>query len=1232
MAKVRVYELAKEFGVESKAVMVALQEMGEFVRSASSTLEPAVVRRLKERFSDGAAEGERLRAAVLSAVVDGQLTTAAAQLPQLRRLSQGGWAQLQEEIGALLLDLKAPGGAAVRRIEWLTGLWAATSVSTPNVSFTVAVPADTASAADVLGSARQAEAEPGEGEGQSAGLKRPGSPRPEVLGRELEDGFAELLARLFELSETERVRIRQQSSGTQFGHDLQFDALSRTGTVRCHVECKNLTGKISLYDVAPKLLQQLVYWENKPLDYFIVIAPRAEATNELSRLVEDCNYGRKLPFQVLLWSADTGVEELFRLTPQLYRTLYQRPAPALSAQAAAEVARRWEEQLQPAFRIPESWLRYLTTPRLHEVYGEEDFADVRDDAIPLLALTDSGAQMPATLHENVRDWLTGRPERTLLLLAEFGDGKSFFGYELGLDLSAEFLEDPSDGWAVLRIPLRSLREDSQPASLLRRRLDQIGVSPAEWAAVSQGRPTLIILDGFDEMSAQLDPRTLAGNVETLARCVEYFAPAKVMVSSRTHFFEHLADYEQFLKDLGNPRILRIAPIPRPERLAHLDAFAAKKGLEAKLERLKAAYDPIGLAAKPLFLHMIKATLWSLPEEHFSEVALYRQYVDDSLRRKVPDLQPLRRLDEDRLVANLTLILEELAVQLHLSRLDFVNLREFDTGRREDLAQILWAMSGASSADDRNAGIPDARSRVGVRSLLKPVAGVDPEWWPVDFFHRSMREYFVARALVRAVATGSEKANAMMARVPLQPEIVEFARLLMRQPGDLGLTGTPESFAHRLTSVAKSAILPIYRDQYLGGNALTLLFALTGELPRTDWAGLALDYADLAGANLNGLSFRGSSLRNASLDNATLAGTDLREADLTGVQLEQTAPVRALTFDAGTNTAYAAYGDRSVRRWSFGVGGRMSCVTIAQLDFQPTRLDLSPFGDLIVADARSVVVLSVPGAEESWRVVSRFRAREAAGDFRVSGDYLVLSGGPATRPGRQTYQRYDPVTRTLVSPAVECEKGTRTFMLGDSTVLDLWPTGELQLTRARRRKWTELMARGGSSFDCLRVSEDLALLAAGQEGGTVSLWRLDGLRSPAPELTEIWRHRAHAGSVTDVRLSGMYMLSGGMDRTICLFRLTDNWATDEPLRLHRTLDCAGMKIDGVHGPRERNLLGSLIRSATPRPRPAPLSTGPASQPAAPAASAPQPSRPQPGRIPTPAEVFGGRRPADRRPSA
>ena len=49
MAKVRVYELAKELGLESKELLSTLNEMGEFVRSASSTIEAPVVRRVTEK-------------------------------------------------------------------------------------------------------------------------------------------------------------------------------------------------------------------------------------------------------------------------------------------------------------------------------------------------------------------------------------------------------------------------------------------------------------------------------------------------------------------------------------------------------------------------------------------------------------------------------------------------------------------------------------------------------------------------------------------------------------------------------------------------------------------------------------------------------------------------------------------------------------------------------------------------------------------------------------------------------------------------------------------------------------------------------------------------------------------------------------------------------------------------------------------------------------------------------
>ncbi len=50
VSKVRVHELAKQLGMESKEVLAKLQDMGEFVKSASSTVEAPVVRKLIEMY------------------------------------------------------------------------------------------------------------------------------------------------------------------------------------------------------------------------------------------------------------------------------------------------------------------------------------------------------------------------------------------------------------------------------------------------------------------------------------------------------------------------------------------------------------------------------------------------------------------------------------------------------------------------------------------------------------------------------------------------------------------------------------------------------------------------------------------------------------------------------------------------------------------------------------------------------------------------------------------------------------------------------------------------------------------------------------------------------------------------------------------------------------------------------------------------------------------------------
>ncbi|GAA1696836.1 hypothetical protein GCM10009808_12790 [Microbacterium sediminicola] len=52
MAKPRVHEIASELGIDSKVALAKLKELGEFVKSPSSTIEPPVARKLRAAFAD----------------------------------------------------------------------------------------------------------------------------------------------------------------------------------------------------------------------------------------------------------------------------------------------------------------------------------------------------------------------------------------------------------------------------------------------------------------------------------------------------------------------------------------------------------------------------------------------------------------------------------------------------------------------------------------------------------------------------------------------------------------------------------------------------------------------------------------------------------------------------------------------------------------------------------------------------------------------------------------------------------------------------------------------------------------------------------------------------------------------------------------------------------------------------------------------------------------------------
>lgn len=183
MAKVRVYELAKELGLESKALLTKLQEMGEFVKSASSTLEPPVVRRVRDLYPnatpapDSASEAPAKKSAAKKS----------AKKASASKGDKGDGAPSADEISALLAEL---GPLVPPHLQDLAQSAAAAPADTPRAAPTVPPiqpprPSAPPSSAPTnfptnppTNIPRPPQARPGNNPFGSPGGPRPAAPRP----------------------------------------------------------------------------------------------------------------------------------------------------------------------------------------------------------------------------------------------------------------------------------------------------------------------------------------------------------------------------------------------------------------------------------------------------------------------------------------------------------------------------------------------------------------------------------------------------------------------------------------------------------------------------------------------------------------------------------------------------------------------------------------------------------------------------------------------------------------------------------------------------------------------------------------------------------------------------------------------------------------------------------------------------------------------------------------------
>lgn len=236
------------------------------------------------------------------------------------------------------------------------------------------------------------------------------------------------------------------------------------------------------------------------------------------------------------------------------------------------------------------------------------------------------------------------PERTLLiLLGDFGAGKTTFTKHLFQTLAADFLRSPRTTRMPIHVNLREYPGHLNLSSLMTDLLVNQYRSRCPGFSAIQGLQRegklIIIFDAFDEMASRTDYQTTLQNFNALERLL--IGTGKIILTCRTHYFKNQEEVSTVyggteLYKLSQKKRYGIAYVQgfQPHQIAAYVAAVCGDDAPKYIKQIKDTYNLEGLAQRPILLDMITEVLPNLVKEGnaVDSTTLYSVYVDFWLKR------------------------------------------------------------------------------------------------------------------------------------------------------------------------------------------------------------------------------------------------------------------------------------------------------------------------------------------------------------------------------------------------------------------------------------------------------------------------------------------------------------------------------------------------------------------------------------------------------------------------
>ncbi len=726
-------------------------------------------------------------------------------------------------------------------------------------------------------------------------------------------------------------------------------------------------------------------------------------------------------------------------------------------------------------------------------------------------------------------WAQGDGSRLWVLLGDYGTGKTAFTRRFAYELAQLAIREQSTAPFPLLINLRDWPTKASLADVLHdhwhARTGERRDPAVFLHLLARGR-LVLILDSFDEMGVAQAYRNVVeqfrGLVSTTAAEGDSRQANRILITCRDQFFrdredaaravaghtDTLAPLEQAARAFAG----RIDLLPRFDDTQIKDYLLKRLGPKPGAEAwttINRIYNLKSLADRPQLIEIIIGSLPRLSAggSAITAGALYLEYTNAWLDD--PSIRPAERQSSSD---ELRCILETLALELWR--------REGQQIHYRDLSALV------ARPEVRN-----GRDPVNLDVELRTAAFLSrtPDGY-YRFSHRSFLEFFLARALLRAVQDNI-LADAL-ARPPLSLEVCQFVADLMHswQREDA------------IREAIHGVLLAHYRPQ-ASENALRLGYRLdrhdrlTGQISRYLPTGARLHGARLAFEDFSSISLPEADLREADLFGAQFAFADLSKAHLDQATLDQ-ADLEGCILN-GTSLVGAHIANASLTR-ARAIGAKFGLVHLAGSNLCGIVADGSDWSGAFLCDVRLA-------------------------DSRLSGADLESTLFTRVTAPRAQLPDSTPATLTCGSPAQPHPLPP----IGHSALLSACafsPDGQFVLTAAYDNSARLWDARSGEELRCFEghtggltscaFSPDGRFVLTAADDNSARLW---DTRSGA----EIRHFEGHTGGLTACAFSpdGKFVLTASWDTSA---RLWDTYSGVELQRFGHTsrLSACAFSPDGL----------------------------------------------------------------------